>query len=50
MKKKAKTVPKPVAERNLFDELTEGMAALAEIRQGKRIPPAHVRRTAFKRQ
>ncbi|HEX9458239.1 MAG TPA: hypothetical protein VGA84_03795 [Thermoanaerobaculia bacterium] len=36
MKTNGKTVPKRVARRDLFDELTEGMAALAEARHGKR--------------
>jgi hypothetical protein len=42
MKTNGKTAPKRVARRNLFDELSEGMAALAEARQGKRTLRTHV--------
>jgi len=41
MKKNGEPVPKPIGRRNLFDELAEGMAALAEARQGKRTLPTH---------
>jgi hypothetical protein len=36
MKTSDKRATKRVARRNLFDELSEGMAALAEDRHGKR--------------
>jgi hypothetical protein len=41
MKTNGKTAPKRVARRNLFDELTEGMTALAEARLGKRTLRMH---------
>jgi len=37
----SKTKTKPELKRNQFAELSEGMAALAEARQGKRTPPTH---------
>jgi hypothetical protein len=42
MKTNGKTVPKRVARRDLFNELTEGVTALAEARQGKRTLLTHV--------
>jgi hypothetical protein len=36
MKTNCKTAPKRVTRRDLFDELSEGMTALAEARLGKR--------------
>ncbi|HEX3071644.1 MAG TPA: hypothetical protein VHX14_23985 [Thermoanaerobaculia bacterium] len=36
MKTSDKTSTEPAAPRNQFDELTEGIAAFAEARQGKR--------------
>jgi putative transcriptional regulator len=42
MKKNGKTAPKGVARRDLFHELSEGMAALAEVREGKRTLRTHV--------
>jgi putative transcriptional regulator len=41
MKKIVKATPKRAARRNLFGELSEGMAALAEARQGKRTLRTH---------
>jgi hypothetical protein len=35
MKKNVKTAPKRALRRDLFDELTEGVAALAAARHGK---------------
>lgn len=42
MKTNGKAAPKRVTRRDLFDELTEGMTALAEARQGKRTLRTHV--------
>ena len=36
MRKIVKATPKRATKRDLFDELSEGMVALAEARQGKR--------------
>jgi putative transcriptional regulator len=41
MKTNGKTAPKRVSRRSLFTELTEGMAALTEVRQGKRTLRTH---------
>lgn len=41
MKPNGKTAPKRVTRRDLFDELSEGMTALAEARQGKRTLRTH---------
>ncbi len=41
MKTSGKTAPKHVGRRDLFSELTEGMAALAEGRNGKRTLRTH---------
>ena len=41
MRKIVKAPPKRAARRNLFDELSEGMAALAAARQGKRTLRTH---------
>jgi hypothetical protein len=41
MKKTSKTNPKRVVERDLFNELAEGMAALTEARHGKRTLRTH---------
>jgi putative transcriptional regulator len=41
MKKIVKATPKRATKRDLFDELSEGMAALAEARQGKRTLRTH---------
>lgn len=41
MKTNGKTAPKRVARRDLFDELSEGMTALAEVRNGKRTLGTH---------
>ncbi|MBI2994821.1 MAG: transcriptional regulator [Gammaproteobacteria bacterium] len=38
---RAKAKPKPAAKRDLFAELSEGMTALAEARQGKRTLRTH---------
>lgn len=38
---KAKVMTKPASKRNLFAELGEGMAALAEARDGKRTLRTH---------
>jgi hypothetical protein len=37
MKTSDKTAPRDVVQRDLFNELTEGMAALSEGRHGKRM-------------
>jgi putative transcriptional regulator len=41
MKKIAKATPKRATRRDLFGELSEGVVALAEARQGKRILRTH---------
>ncbi len=41
MKRSAKAKTRRSARRNLFDELSEGMEALAEARQGKRTLRTH---------
>lgn len=41
MKKIVKATPKRGTKRDLFDELSEGVAALAEARQGKRTLRTH---------
>jgi putative transcriptional regulator len=41
MKKTVKATPKRAARRDLFNELSEGMSALAEARQGKRTLRTH---------
>ena len=41
MKTIVKATPKRAARRDLFDELSEGVAALAEARQGKRTLRTH---------
>jgi len=41
MKKNSKAIPQRAAPRELYNELTEGMTALAEARQGKRTLPTH---------
>jgi hypothetical protein len=43
MKKNSKPVSKRAAKRALFNELIEGMVALAEVRQGIRTCPTHDR-------
>jgi putative transcriptional regulator len=42
MKKIVKTTEKRAARRELFDELSEGVSALVEARQGKRTLRTHV--------
>jgi wyosine [tRNA(Phe)-imidazoG37] synthetase (radical SAM superfamily) len=42
MNKKHKAISEPVAKRNLMTELTEGMAAISEARNGKRTLRTHV--------
>lgn len=44
MKRPAKRKQARLKKRDLFSELREGMAALADARQGKRMLRAHVRR------
>ena len=41
MKTVVKATPKRATRRDLFDELSEGIAALAEARQGKRTLRTH---------
>jgi hypothetical protein len=41
MRKIVKTTPKRAVRRDLFGELSEGVAALAEARQGKRTLRTH---------
>ena len=41
MTKNGKAAPKRVARRDLFTEVTEGMAALAEVRRGNRTLRTH---------
>lgn len=43
MKKNSKTIPERSTQRDLFIELTEGLTALAEARQGTRTLPTHCR-------
>lgn len=42
MKRPVKAKPKPVVKRDLFDELSEGMKALTDARQGKRTLRTHI--------